>query len=222
MPDPDSIVEVMLLSEALALWKYEQNMDSLPTLAATQLLSLNCIYNGEDAGLPYLAVGSEMSQRLGLLGEHRTRFPLPVGHESCIDEDDWTQAVSHTAWGVYNCLAMHSFMFQRYELALDFPPLLDVPGGYSHTQGDESLTDGDVAPSLADYMGRTFPATCHFWVLTSQWMSHYYMALQTPVLGRVSWSFAEKMFEKLLSWTDGLHFRLARGDQARHHDTILQ
>jgi hypothetical protein len=117
---------------------------------------------------------------------------------------------------------MHAFMFQRHEPALEFPPLLRVPGGASDRQRDEYVTDGAISTTLPDYMGRTFPAMCGFWVLTGEWAARYYTSVQVPVVGRVPWSFAESMFEKLLAWSDGLHFRLARGDQSSHHITILQ
>lgn len=102
---------VAFLAEANVLWEYEQARDSLPTLAAAQLLNLNSIYNGGN-GLPYLSAGSHMAQRMGLFGNFRTRKPVPVGHKltsSTEDMEDWERAVAHTAWGVYNCVAYVSF-----------------------------------------------------------------------------------------------------------------
>jgi hypothetical protein len=138
-----------------------------------------------------------------------------------LDEDEWVRASAHVAWGVYSFLAMHSFMFQLYHPALQSPPLLDVPGGFSEKQADELLTDGDVAPRLPDFMGRTFPAICRFWHITSEWMSEYYVISQMPVVGRIPMPFADKVFVKLMDMFDDLNFGLARGDQCPHHANIL-
>lgn len=118
--------------------------------------------------------------------------------------------------------SMNAFMFQSCEPAVAFPPLLVTPGALSDRQSDEAVMDGAPAHDLPDYMGRTFPALCGFWVITSEWTSRYYLPMPKPVVGRVPWSFAEAIFQKLLDWADGLHFRLARGDQTPHHSTILQ
>lgn len=217
-------VDELLLAEALALWEYDHSRDSLPTLAAATLLSLNFVYEGAPTGSPYFAVGGDMAQRMGLFGHSRTRFPPrpAASHETPMDEDDWVRASAHVAWGVYGFLAMHSFMFQLYHPALQSPPLLDVPGGFSERQADEPLTDGDVAPRLPDFMGRTFPAICRFWHITSEWMSEYYVISQMPVVGRIPMSFADKAFDKLMNMFDDLNFALARGDQCPHHANILQ
>lgn len=85
--------------EADAIWQHEHTSDSLPTVAAAQLLSLCSIYNGDDGGLPYLHLGTQMAQRMGLFG-------LPHFDASQTgqvkDPDHWFRARSHTAWGVFN------------------------------------------------------------------------------------------------------------------------
>jgi hypothetical protein len=88
--------------EGKVLWEYEQTSDSLPTAAAAQLLSLSSIYNGHDGGLPYLRVGIEMAQRMGLFGIGESTA-ASAGHEG--RPDHWVRATSHTAWGVFNCIA---------------------------------------------------------------------------------------------------------------------
>jgi len=120
---------------------------------------------------------------------------------------------------------MNSFMFQSFEPSLEFPPLLQIPGALSDRESDEEVADGAVSHGLPQYMGRTFPAMCKFWVLTSEWTCRYYAPTQgphEPVVGRVPWEFAQATFKKLLAWTDGFHFMLARGDQIPHHTAILQ
>jgi len=115
-------------------------------------------------------------------------------------------------------------MFQEAEPLVEFPPTAGVPGAGSQSQPDEAPTDEKKAArhNLPEYMGRTFPAMCQFWVLTSQWTSVYYTVDNSPVVGRVSVQFAVGIFEKLIAWADKLHIQLARGDQTAHHCTILQ
>ncbi|KAB5528009.1 hypothetical protein GE09DRAFT_975620 [Coniochaeta sp. 2T2.1] len=228
-PSTDSPV---LMSEANVLWEQEHTFDSLPTVAAAQLLNLSCTYNGDNGARFYATVGSVMAQRMGLFGPYRQPYPLPAGHgisapPGGFDEDeeaDWRKSAAHTAWGVFNCVAMNSFMFQTYDPSLEFPPQLSIPGAMSDRKGDEEVADGETSHGLPDYMGRTFPAMCSFWVLTSEWTSRYYMpphGPHEPVVGRVPWEFAQSTFKKLLAWTDGFHFLLARGDQIPHHTAIL-
>ena len=117
---------------------------------------------------------------------------------------------------------MNAFMFQSCEPAVAYPPLVTTPGSRTDRQGDEALTDGAPSHDLPEYMGRTFPAMCGFWAITSEWTSRYYLPVPEPVIGRVPWAFAEATFQKLLGWADRLHYKVARGDQAPHHSTILQ
>ncbi|POR32983.1 Nitrogen assimilation transcription factor nirA [Tolypocladium paradoxum] len=204
--------------EADALWQHEQASDSLPTVAAAQLLGLSSIYNGNDGGLPYLHLGIQMAQRMALFG-------LPgfdassAGHGK--EPEHWCRARSHTAWGIFNWIIMRSFMFQEEEPAAKYPPMGEPPGGGVHLRYDELDTDGVASNTPPAYMGQTFPAMCEFWVLTSKWTSVYYTPGGQPVLGRVPFEFAYGIFQKLLAWSDNLHILLARGDQSPHHSVIL-
>jgi len=117
---------------------------------------------------------------------------------------------------------MRSFMFQEKEPAVKFPPAMGIPGSPSYLRAEETGLDGVTPDELPDYMGRTFPAICHFWLLTSEWILVYYNADNTPVSRRVSMEFAERMFKKLLDWSDHLHTMLARGHGSPHHSIILQ
>jgi hypothetical protein len=100
----DSVTDAFL-AEANVLWQIEEGLDSLPTVAASQLLSLDRIYNGDDGGMPYLSVGSHMAQRMGLFGSTRSGAPFPTGHEPATSLESWDTAAAHTAWGVYNNIA---------------------------------------------------------------------------------------------------------------------
>jgi hypothetical protein len=113
-------------------------------------------------------------------------------------------------------------MFQEKELAVESPPHTRIPGRGSHLHSHELAVDGEVADDLPAYMGRTFPAMCQFWLITSEWMSVYYSDEDRPVSDRVPVEFAERIFRKLLAWADNLHTILARGGQSRHHGIILQ
>lgn len=87
------------------LWEHEQAFDSLPTVAAAQLLNLTCIYNGDNGERTYMSVGNDMAQRMGLFGPFRSPHPYPVGHDTVLSWEDWDRAAAHAAWGVYNCVA---------------------------------------------------------------------------------------------------------------------
>jgi hypothetical protein len=117
---------------------------------------------------------------------------------------------------------MNGFMFQKCDPAIAFPPLLEVPGEYNDRRMDEAVSDGAPSHDLPGYMGRTFPTMCGFWSITSEWTLRYYLPTHEPVVGRVPWEFTLSMFRKLMAWTDGLHFKLARGDEIPHHGAILQ
>jgi hypothetical protein len=92
---------------------------------------------------------------------------------------------------------MRSFMFQEEELAARFPPAIGIPGCGTHLHLDPGA-DGGNSIDLPDYMGRTFPAMCQFWLLTSEWTAVYYTGDRTPVGDRVSLEFAQRTFQKLL------------------------
>lgn len=112
-------------------------------------------------------------------------------------------------------------MFQEDEPALLFPPKYIPPG--SHGQQSSDISAGNITvPEVPISHGKPFSALCEFWVLTSAWTSVYYVSEESPMLDRVPVEFANRVFEKLLLWADGLHIMLARGDQSSHHSIILQ
>ena len=98
-PQAPSLSEAFF-READELWQLEKSSDSLPTLAAAQLLNITSIYNGRDGGSPYLDLGVQMAQRMGLFGlPDLDGIPLRTEQKG---EECWAEASSHTAWGVYN------------------------------------------------------------------------------------------------------------------------
>ena len=88
-------------NEANNLWQLEHSSDSLPTIAAAQLLSLRSIYNGNGNGRSYLKVGIGMAQRMGLFG----LAEVDAATKSKENPDSWDRASSHTAWGAFNWAA---------------------------------------------------------------------------------------------------------------------
>ncbi|PWI64680.1 hypothetical protein PCL_08689 [Purpureocillium lilacinum] len=204
--------------EAHSLWHREQAIDSLPTIAAAQLLSLGSIYNGYDGGFPYLTIGTQMAQRMGLFGLPQN-MSTPTVHGKA--PEHWTRASSHTAWGTFNWINMRSFMFHEEEPAAKYPPNADPPGAAPRPYFDD--LDRVAAPvhKLPHYMGQTFPVMCEFWLLTSEWTTVYYVADGTPVVDRVPLGFAQEAFQKLLTWSDNLATLMARGDQSSHHGIIF-
>ncbi|KAK8002338.1 hypothetical protein PG989_002057 [Apiospora arundinis] len=212
-----SLAEIFF-NEAKVLWEQNRTLDTLPTVAAAQLLSLIRIYNGNDGGLPYIVEGIEMAKRMNLFQD--------IGHyafnqESKKEADEITLVRAHTAWGVFNCVMMRSFLCQTYEFVTGIVPVVSIPGSNNHLPSAESFAVDPPSHVLPDYMGRTFPALCQFWALTSDWMAIYYREDPSPVHTRVHVDFAEQTFQKLLAWSDSLHVMLARGAQSTHHTIIL-
>lgn len=88
-------------AEADNLWQLYGDSDSLPTVAAAQLLGLTAIYNGRDAGNPYYSQSIQMARRMGLFGfPDAVPFAHSPSHEG--ESDSVARARSHTAWGVFN------------------------------------------------------------------------------------------------------------------------
>jgi hypothetical protein len=98
-PEAASMSDIFF-TEADSLWQLEKACDSLPTLAAAQLLGLVSIYNGHDGGAPYIGLGIQMAQRMGLFGLPDLDGTTSVSHEE--EPEHWARAKSHTAWGVFN------------------------------------------------------------------------------------------------------------------------
>ncbi|KAK7993912.1 hypothetical protein PG989_007293 [Apiospora arundinis] len=212
-----SLAEIFF-NEAKVLWEQNRTLDTLPTVAAAQLLSLISIYNGNDGGLPYIVEGIEMAKRMDLFQD--------IGHctfnqESKKEADEIVLVRAHTAWGVFNCVMMRSFLCQTYEFVTGIVPVVSIPGSNNHIPSAKSFAVDLPSHVLPDYMGRTFPALCQFWALTSDWMAIYYREDPSPVHTRVHVDFAEQTFQKLLAWSDSLHVMLARGAQSTHHTIIL-
>ena len=99
-PDADSLRDAFY-NEATYLWQTAQMSDTLATVAASQLMSLDRIFNGQDGGLPYLDLGVQMAQRMGLFG--LASSGSDKGWRQNVS-DDSSRARAQTAWGVYNWL----------------------------------------------------------------------------------------------------------------------
>lgn len=87
--------------EASNLWKHEHASDSLPNIAAAQLMSLRSIYSAHSNGYSYLKSGIGMAQRMGLFGLAK----YDAGGHNFKKPDFWELACSHTAWGAFNWAA---------------------------------------------------------------------------------------------------------------------
>ncbi|EFY97999.1 Zn(2)-C6 fungal-type DNA-binding domain protein [Metarhizium robertsii ARSEF 23] len=128
-----------LFDEPDNLWHLDQPSDSLPTIAAAQLLALRSMYNGSGDGYSYQKLGIGMAQRMGLFGLANYNIPI----EYIEDPESWEKASARTAWGAFNLAAMRSFMFQEGEPALLFPPNASPPGSDGSSQRGEPLWEDD-------------------------------------------------------------------------------
>ena len=81
------------------MWQSEQTADSLPTVAASQILSLSSVFNGNDDGLHFLNSGIQMAQRMGLFGLAGINT---LNNENEDMRNHFARARAHTAWGVFN------------------------------------------------------------------------------------------------------------------------
>ena len=87
--------------EANNLWQFDHLSDSLPTIAAAQLLSLRSMYNGSGNKNFYQKQSIGMAQRMGLFGLASYKNPI----EYIEDPESWENASAHTAWGAFNLAA---------------------------------------------------------------------------------------------------------------------
>jgi hypothetical protein len=117
---------------------------------------------------------------------------------------------------------MRSFVFQEGEPALLFPPNASPPGIVESSQRGEPLWgDNSNRHAHAD-SSLTFSTVCEFWAITSEWISAYYGGERNTVLNDPTMEFANRIFLKLLRWSDGISLIQARGFQSSHQSIIFQ
>ncbi|OAQ60930.1 hypothetical protein VFPPC_01969 [Pochonia chlamydosporia 170] len=203
--------------EADNLWSLEWRSDSLNAVAASQFLSLGSVYYGKDGGVPYLNQGIQMAQRMKLFGVPDTATSQTVHAQP----QEWTRAMSHTAWGAYNWTTMRCIQFQEQDQSIRYPPRLAIPGLRSSGLESDSTTEQIPSQPAPYFTGPTFPALCELWSIASQWILEYYKDGGSEIVSRISQEYAESMYQKLLSWSDKLPNEIARGDESTDHSATM-
>lgn len=102
----------------------------------------------------------------------------------------------------------------NYQIAyIRNPPWLPIPGTAI------IRSDGESEPfELPAYMGRSFTDLCGLVPLINEMLHEYYDSGDgVASMIRASFSFAQRLYGRLLGWADGLPVCMARGDDMPHH-----
>ncbi|KAH8746506.1 hypothetical protein F5883DRAFT_254093 [Diaporthe sp. PMI_573] len=184
---------------------------AIPNIAATQLLSLAATCHGRNAlAMKYLAEGIELAHQNGLLAVGRKES----ARNWLDDHVDYVKAASHTAWGTF-CRA--TLLGMNYQAAyIRIPPWLPIPGT------DVVRSDGELESfELPAYMGQSFTELCRLMPLINEMLQEYYDSGDgLAPTARASFSFAQRLYSRLLGWADDLPVSMARGDDMPHHAAI--
>ncbi|POS78990.1 hypothetical protein DHEL01_v202620 [Diaporthe helianthi] len=181
---------------------------AIPNIAATQLLSLAATCHGRNAlAMRYMAEGIGLAEQNGLFAVDKR-----ASARNWLDDNlDHVKAASHTAWGTF-CRA--TLLGMNYQTAhIRIPPWLPIPGT------DIVRSDGESEPfHLPAYMGQSFTALCSLVPLINEMLHEYYNSGDgvAPTI-RASFSFASRLYARLLGWADALPVSMARGDDMPHH-----
>ncbi|OJJ47807.1 hypothetical protein ASPZODRAFT_141377 [Penicilliopsis zonata CBS 506.65] len=190
--------------EALRNWQTARTQDSLPSVQALLLLSIACNSFGVDAvGLEFLQESSQMAQRLHLFD------PIPPTLEDDAKIPGLQRCRAATAWGSFNYLTVMSFYFHE-RFHIHGPPSYPIPGDWQ-SSSSSMLPNNELPP----YMGKTFPALCHFFIIVHDMVSLYYN--HKPFTKIITLHDAYSIYQRLLNWADNLSPELLRSDKNPHH-----
>ncbi|KAH8747471.1 hypothetical protein F5883DRAFT_474402 [Diaporthe sp. PMI_573] len=181
---------------------------AIPNIAATQLLSLAATCHGRnELALSYLVEGIELAHQNGLLAVDKKES----ARNWLDDHVDYVKAASHTAWGTFCRATLLGMNYQTTYIRI--PPWLPIPGT------DIVRSDGESEPfELPAYMGQSFTELCLLTPLINQMLHEYYDSgdgVASTI--RASFSFAQRLYSRLLGWVDDLPVSMARGDDMPHH-----
>ncbi|OJJ51804.1 hypothetical protein ASPZODRAFT_22227 [Penicilliopsis zonata CBS 506.65] len=201
-------------NEAIKHWRDERTWDSLPTVAATMLLSIACNGFGIDStGLTFLHESGQMAQRLHLFDP-----PHQDSKEHVLDPA-MQRARAATAWGVFNWQTVHSFYFHQPPRMLN-PPSLPIPGDWERNDKKVSISPSSGTPpfpqrSSPPYMGHTFPAFCKFFLILHDMVWIFYQ--DGAVASKATLADATTLYQRFVTWADTLPSYLTRSKYSPHH-----
>jgi hypothetical protein len=95
-----SVFSRAFFEEARTLWFEEQLVDSAITASASQILSIACILNGEEAlGNQLFKDGRQMAERMRLFG---AKHSLDLAESFSLLSPEWRSFTTYSAWAVYS------------------------------------------------------------------------------------------------------------------------
>ncbi|KAF3764046.1 hypothetical protein M406DRAFT_73893 [Cryphonectria parasitica EP155] len=185
---------------------------AIMTVAALQLMSVAATCHGRQAiAHQYLHYGIQLAGDNGLLAvnEGQSARSWLDDHVLCV------RAASHTAWGTFCMATLRGMNYHRSYI--DIQPWLPIPGTVIERTNAES-----IAFHLPDYMGQSFTQLCRLTPIIREILGQYYDSGDriAPTL-RSSPEFAEKIYSRLLAWSDTLPLSMSRAQNMPHHAAVL-
>lgn len=110
---------------------------------------------------------------------------------------------------------MRAVHFREY--VPEASPECIIPGNAIATEKPES-----TSTSLSAQDGGTFVMYSKFWLIVVEFARVYYQPGRIPVKNRVSFQFAEAIYQKLLRWMDDTAIQVQGETFEKHHQAILQ
>ncbi|KAG9254474.1 uncharacterized protein F5Z01DRAFT_107648 [Emericellopsis atlantica] len=189
------------LLEATGMWERGEEVDSLPTVAALQFVSLTADILGKGhQALEYLRHAVQMGQRLGL---------FDVVAPAITDPSDF-KAACQCAWGLFSYANLHGFHYQRNELGTLPPPALPIP----HSPASLLVHE-------ARHQSAIFPYFAQLWAIVQGIVSRYCSVDQLAEPLEPNHHFVRSTMQRLLHWGAQLPLSLVRGNRITHQGITL-
>ncbi|CAG7557447.1 unnamed protein product [Fusarium equiseti] len=195
--------------EAQLLWQDKRYSDSPTNLGAMVCLSMASGMGGrEDFMLQLIEDIRAMAARMNLFGTRVSDETLKTFHELPPDK---FRASAAAAWGAYGWLTFYSTHYAADPIA--YPPSLPIPGDTNRRSG------GLVWPPhpVPNYLGQSMTNLYKLWPMIQDFGHVYDFTNPVPLSERVTLSFAESTYQKLLVWATALDLRMKRNEDSLSH-----
>lgn len=106
-------------------------------------------------------------------------------------------------------------------MTIAFPPLFPIPGKNTTYEVDLLGIQWPAQP-VCIYAGLVFTYSCEFWCIMHEVAEVYYKQSPIPLVDRVSLTFAEEKYQKLLAWSDSLAGDVSTRDDGRCYVLLFQ
>jgi hypothetical protein len=154
-----------------------------------------------------------MAARMNLFGTRVSDETLKTFHQLPPDK---FRASAAAAWGAYGWLTFYSTHYAADPIA--YPPSLPVPGDTNRRSG------GLVWPPhpVPNYLGQSITNLYKLWPMIQDFGHVYDFTNPMPLSERVTLSFAESTYQKLLVWATALDLRMKRNEDSVSHVYFFQ